>query len=160
MNIEADSVFLPWYGTRPRPIFQGQDRMTDILHARAQALTETCMKSKTPNGFGQKFSTKMWIISVVHANQFYDQFSKTKHAPINPTRKVFIPVLRQWWEIGIDFYSLTIWRVSQSRDFRTWHFLSCAWQRCRPAVPTVENDWTILVLAPNTLTGSVVCPSG
>ena len=29
---------------------------------------KTCMKSKTPNGFGQKFSTKMWIISVVHAN--------------------------------------------------------------------------------------------
>ena len=34
-RLGQDSVFRSWTGTRPRPIFQGQDRMTDILHARA-----------------------------------------------------------------------------------------------------------------------------
>ena len=45
---KADSVFRPWTGTRPRPIFQGQGRMTDILHARAYALVGIVSTSPFP----------------------------------------------------------------------------------------------------------------
>ena len=94
MKIEADSVFWPWYGTRPRQIFQGQDRMTDIFHARAKALgkdTEVYMAfaQLASSVFGARASLPFWtpftletFLSSWTSQQIQDSLNLTKASKV------------------------------------------------------------------------------